>query len=273
MTAPVTALFDLALKELIRDGRIWDLSQDLHAGMPTHPNHPPFARTFHRRHGDRVRIDGYSAASDLVVLCSHHGTHVDAIGHVSVHGRLRGGADAQTAQRGPHGLDTLDVTEIAPLFARGLVLDVPATLGRDALEPGEEITVDTVEQTLARHGLTPRPGDVYLFRTGWGGRWGRPDDYFPQHRQPGPGRAVADWLIAHGAVMAAADTLDFEVVDGRRDEMPVHRALLFEGGVNIIENVNLEAVAAAGIAELVFVALPLRLRGATGSPIRAVGLT
>ena len=54
--------------------------------------------------------------------------------------------------------------------------------------------------------------------------------------------------------------------------MPVHVHLLVENGIHIIECLNLEEVAAAGVAEFLFVALPLKLRGATASPIRPVAI-
>jgi kynurenine formamidase len=54
--------------------------------------------------------------------------------------------------------------------------------------------------------------------------------------------------------------------------MPVHVHLLVDKGIHIIECLNLEELAAAGVYEFVFVALPLKIRGATGAPVRPVAL-
>ena len=54
--------------------------------------------------------------------------------------------------------------------------------------------------------------------------------------------------------------------------MPVHVHLLVESGIHIVECLNLEELAAAKVYEFLFVALPLKIRGATGSPIRPIAL-
>jgi kynurenine formamidase len=54
--------------------------------------------------------------------------------------------------------------------------------------------------------------------------------------------------------------------------MPVHVHLLVERGIHIIEVLDLEKLAEDGVSEFLFVALPLRIRGATGSPIRPIAL-
>jgi kynurenine formamidase len=54
--------------------------------------------------------------------------------------------------------------------------------------------------------------------------------------------------------------------------MPVHVHLLVESGIHIIECLNLEELAAAGVSEFVFVGAPLKIRGATGAPLRPLAL-
>ena len=54
--------------------------------------------------------------------------------------------------------------------------------------------------------------------------------------------------------------------------MPVHVHLLVESGIHIIECLNLEELAAAGVREFLFVALPLKIEGGTASPIRPIAL-
>jgi kynurenine formamidase len=54
--------------------------------------------------------------------------------------------------------------------------------------------------------------------------------------------------------------------------MPVHVHLLVESGIHIVECLNLEALAAARVFSFAFVAAPLKIQGATGSPIRPLAL-
>ena len=54
--------------------------------------------------------------------------------------------------------------------------------------------------------------------------------------------------------------------------MPVHQHCLVEAGVYLIENLLLSPLAAAGIAEFCFILLPVKFKGATGSPARPVAM-
>jgi kynurenine formamidase len=69
---------------------------------------------------------------------------------------------------------------------------------------------------------------------------------------------------------AGSDTVAFEKVPD--PAMPVHVHLLVECGIHIIECLNLEELAAARMYEFLFLALPLKIRGATASPIRPVAV-
>lgn len=260
--------------QLVREGRVWDLSHELRIGMPVHPQHPPYVFTLVRRHGDSHREEGYSAANDLLLLSGHHGTHIDALGHVSIQGRLQGGIDADEAQRGGTGLREKDAAAIRPFLDRGLLIDVPALLGVGELEAGYEISVRDVEQALSSYGeLQVKPGDAVLFRTGWGRRWQDPERFYPKDGcQPGPGEAVSHWLSEHEVVVTGSDTMVFECVRPGQNRMPVHAHLLAGIGIHIIEMLALEELAAADIHEFLFIGMPLRICGGTGAPFRALAI-
>jgi len=266
---------DPLLAAVQRGVRVFDLGRPLFAGMPQSPNHPAFSHTLPRRHGDMVRADGGSAANDLIVTGTHVGTHIDALAHVSHDGRLHGGADAQAAVQGgrypEHGVHT-----IAPMVCRGVLLDVPAALGTGACEPGYEITPADLEACCARQQVQPGPGDVALVRSGWGRRFADgPGAYLGKESGvPGVAGAGARWLAAHGVLAAGADTIAFERLPpgGGHALLPAHRVLLVEHGIYIIEALALEDLAAAGVAEFTFVASPLNILGATGSPVRPLAV-
>jgi len=77
-------------------------------------------------------------------------------------------------------------------------------------------------------------------------------------------------LIGVGLFAAGSDTLTFEKVPA--ETMPVHVHLLVECGIHIIECLNLEELAAARVRSFVFVAAPLKIRGATGAPLQPLAL-
>lgn len=268
MTDPLLAAVEAGV-------RIFDLGRPMFVGMPQSPNHPAYWHTLPRRHGDMVRPDGGSAANDLVVTGTHVGTHIDALAHVSHDGRLHGGADAAAAGTGgrylEHGVHTVE-----PMVRRGVLLDVPAALGAETCEPAYEITPEDLGAAAANGGVDVRPGDVVLVRSGWGPRFDDGADAYLGRASgvPGVGEAGARWLVGAGAHAVGADTIAFERLapGSGHTVLPAHRVLLVEGGVYIIEALDLEELAAAGCAEFTFVLSPLRLLGATGSPVRPLAV-
>ena len=87
---------------------------------------------------------------------------------------------------------------------------------------------------------------------------------------PGLGRETAKYLYNAGMAVLGTDTAATEPTPFRDPGNTLHRAMLVEAGVHLIENLNLEAVCRDGIAEGLFVALPLKITGATGSWLRPV---
>ena len=254
--------------------RTYDLSRPYVIGMPQSPNHPAYWHSLPRRHGDRVREDGGSAANDIIVLGTHVGTHMDALAHVSQDGALHGGVDAMDAQVGGwfplHGID-----QVQPGLYRGLLLDVPAARGEEVCEPAYKISPGDLDATLARQGVQPEPGDVLLVRSGWGRWWDAGEAYVGMNSGvPGVGEEGARWLADHRPAAVGADSIAFEHLPAGKGHaaLPGHRVLLVESGINIIETMNLEELAADGIHEFTLALTPLPLVGATGAPLRPVAL-
>ena len=256
--------------------QVFDLGRPMFVGMPQSPNHPEFRHALPRRHGDAVRADGGSAANDVINTGTHVGTHIDALSHVSHCGQLYGGVDAAAAQVGgrfsTHGMET-----VAPMVCRGVLLDVPAALGlgEGGCEPAYEITVDDLDACVTRQGTPIGAGDVVLVRSGWGQRWDEGSAFVGRDSGvPGVAEAGAKWLAAAGVRAAGADTIAFEHLPAGKGHavLPAHRVLLVEHGIHIIETLDLEELAAAGVHEFLFVLSPLKLVGATGSPVRPLAI-
>jgi len=260
-----------ALLAAVRGGvRLIELGQPFFTGMPCSPNHPGFRMTLIRRHGDMVRPDGGSASNEIIVTGGHVGTHVDALSHVSHDGLMYGGVDAAAAQTGGR-FQQLGAEHTPALLARGVLLDVAGTQGVDVLPAGYGVTADDLAAAADRAGVRLRKGDVALVRTGWARHFDHADTYLGQaDGVPGATTDAGEWLAAAGVVATGADTTAYEQIPagvGHR-VLPVHRILLVQAGIHIIEHLNLEAAAAAGLTEFTFVMAPLRIVGGTGSPVR-----
>jgi kynurenine formamidase len=262
------------LSDRLAGTEVVDLAHPLHRGMPVSPNHPPFQMTLMRRHGDMVRADGGSAANEIIVTGGHVGTHLDALGHASHDGMLHGGLEAEGIQS-HEGLAELGIETVRPLITRGVLLDVAAVHGVDVLEPGREITAADLEAAAELAGAAPGKGDAVLIRTGWATHWDSPDSFRGlEAGTPGPGEEAARWLADREILVAGAETIAFEVIrpGAGHSVLPVHRILLVEAGIHIIEVMDLSRLAATGVFDFAFLAIPLKIVGATGSPVRPIAL-
>ena len=253
-----------ALLESLAAAKVYDLAQPYFVGMPHHPSHPPFLYSLVKQHGEYVGLGGASSASDAIALGSHVGTHIDALCHFSCGGKLFGGVDAKPAQSWGAGMSAYAVDGVAPVLRRGVLLDLAAA---GPLPADREITPGDLE-AAAR--VEIRSGDVVLLRTGWAQYFEDAWKFISRVHGPGPGLEGARWLSDRGVFAAGSDTVAFEKQPD--PAMPVHVHLLVEKGIHIIECLNLEELAAAGVHEFLFIALPLKIRGATGSPVRPVAV-
>jgi kynurenine formamidase len=258
----------------ILHGQVFDLAHPLDATMPVSPNQPGYRMALLRRHGDVVRPDGGSAANEMLVLGGHSGTHLDALAHVSHDGQLFGGKDAEEAQKGGR-FTHLGVETVAPIFCRGVLLDVAGWRGAP-VPAGEPITRADLEETALSQGIAELPkGGAVLVRSGWARHWADPLAYLGHASGvPGPDVAAAEWLVQAAPLVSGHDSMAYEHLPPGAGHalLPVHRLLLVEHGIHIIENLDLETLAAARVYEFLFVCLPLKFVGATGSPVRPIAV-
>jgi kynurenine formamidase len=254
-----------SLLDLLASSKIYDLAQPYFIGMPHHPSHPPFLYSLVKSHGEYLGPNGASSASDAIALGSHVGTHIDALCHFSCGGKLYRGEPADGNQSYGAGQRQYSIDTVAPILRRAVLLDMAKS---GALPDDFEITPALLNE--ASQGVEIRPGDIVLLRTGWARYFRDPGKFISQVHGPGPALAGAQWLSSRGVFAAGSDTVAFEKVPD--PAMPVHVHLLVENGIHIIECLNLEELAMAGVREFLFVALPLKIEGATASPIRPIAI-
>lgn len=252
---------------LARTGIVYDLGCDIHEDMPPGPDaFPRFARAFFATPGRQEAAFDYSA--EVIVSPLHTSTHIDGLAHVQRGGELYGGAREDDV-RTDRGFETLGAETIPPIVGRGVILDIAGLHGVGALDDGYEVTVADCRQALDRAGVALASGDVVLVRTGKIRDYGeRPQSFHTS--APGVGRDAGVWLHEQGMAALGTDTAGSEPAPIRDPDRTLHIAMIVERGVHLIENVALDEVASQGIAEGLFICLPLRIVGATGSWVRPV---
>jgi kynurenine formamidase len=272
----------------VKTGRIHSLALTRFPGMPLFGGHPEFTVTSYRT-PQGMRAAGIRAwpgpndaglgyVAEVVSGTTHTGAHIDAHAHMTIgeDDRWFGGSAQQDL--GDFGPLKGDASEFEPIWTRGVLYDVPRFRGCDSLGRGEPVTADELQRIGSAFGIAaPGPGDVVLVRTGYLRHW--PDEAaLAAHRGAGPDVSVAEWLIECGVHATGSDTETYEVQPppdpGQpSNPQPVHTRLLIDHGIYLMEGLFLEELAADQVYEFLFVALPLKIKGATGSMIDPIAVS
>jgi kynurenine formamidase len=256
--------------------RVFDLEQPRFAGMPVHPAHKPgYFYGLHRRHRDSYRPEQHgprSGASGVLTMMEHSGTHIDALCHQACDLTFYGGVKVDDIERSD-GYRALGAETIQPILTRGVLLDVARWKGVEILPEHYAITAGDLDATARAGNVTIDPGDVVLVRTGFATKWTDETAYL---NAAGVSKSGNVWVAERRVRAVGADNMAWDCMEERDPETNMllfgHVHLLVTHGIHIIENLNLEELAAAGHREFAFVAVPLKFRGATGSPIRPLAL-
>ena len=222
---------------------------------------------------------GVGFSDDMVIMPLQCATQWDALSHCFEDGRMYNGYDAnEVSSRGAkrNGIDKI----ANGVVARGVLLDIPRLKGVKWLEPGSAITAGDLDAALAAHHVTVRSGDALLVRTGHmtlckdRGGWGT----YAGGDAPGLSFHTADWIHRRQIAAVATDTWGMEV---RPNEIadsfqPLHQVCIPNMGLTIGEIFFLDDLAddcaRDGVYEFFFVAPPLPITGAVGSPINPLAI-
>jgi len=170
------------------------------------------------------------------------------------------------------GFKKLGVEHVGGLVTRGVLIDVAGSKGVDMLPTSYNITPEDLQQALAKASQRLQPGDAVLIRTGWSKLMGKENERYGT-LNPGIGIAAGQWLLAQEPMMIAADNCCVEVRPSERPHsLPIHAMMLIQHGVYLLENLELEALAAARAYEFAFIVQPLKIKGATGSAIAPIAV-
>jgi kynurenine formamidase len=205
-------------------------------------------------------------------MSEHSGTHIDALCHQACGLKLFGDVPADRVETST-GFTQLGVETVPPLLGRGVLLDVAGWKGQAPLPQRTSISADELQACAAAHKVDVRPGDVLLVRTGYGAHWAEEELYF---QGAGVAKSGTLWAAERGVRAVGADNMGWDLPGERDPEtgatLFAHLYLLPQKGVYIIENLNLEELARDRCYTFAFIGIPLKLKGATGSPIRPLAV-
>ena len=223
-----------------------DLSQEIYTGMPVFPSLPEVKITMHVSHEQWDGIpddDVPSPAVNRLEMGEHTGTHVDAFNHMAR--QFRG-----------QSIETMPLTMF---YTEGICLD----LSRKGLQ--ELIEVDDLENALSASHLDVRAGDTVLIHTDHFRRAFGTEDW---DRGPGLSVDAARWLGAKRIAAFGVETMSPGVRHVSNKQVHL---ICGEMGFTHYENmINLHLLIGRG--RFRFIGLPLKIRGGTGSPVRAVAV-
>lgn len=234
------------------------------------------------------------------------GTQMDALGHFAQFAEAwsgegdfpagdaiyYGGMTQDEVKPAPDApLRKLGIEQAPPIVTSALLLDAAGGLnGGAALAPGQMVSAADIGAMLEAQGLGWRgvlPGDVVLIHTGWGANWDDPDAAGRYYAMgPGLARDAAEMLAEKKAVLVALDNPFTDPVaegqlqgqamppQGMEEGLPfvIHHLNLAVNGIHNIQNARLTELAADRVWTSCAMILPLRSRGAAGSPVRAVAI-
>jgi len=265
------------LKQVV-GGKVYDLGVDLFVGMPIccGPFGDPSFQiwlTHAPGRGDPAK-ELLSYSGDAISMYTHSGTHIDALNHFGLHGKIWNQVSAQD-DLGVRGWTKSGVDKYPPIVARGVLIDVAKAKSMAHLPSSYPITVADLQDALKKQGTVLKAGDVVLIRTGLMTLW--PDQ--SKYRlldEAGLSLEAAQWLVeGQKAMLLGADSLGVETLPSKDPDnfVPVHSYLLVERGVSLLEAMWLEDLAKDQVYEFLFIASPLKFRGGTASPVRPIAIS
>ena len=225
--------------------RFVDLSQEIFDGAPVFPGHPPtkitLVDTFEET---RLRFtEDYGYTTESIEMSTHGTTHVDSISHIDP----------------SPGAPTIDQIPLDWFYTEAICLDLSEYPGKTYF------TIAMIEKALSTSGLDIRTGDTVLLNSGHYERsWGGPEwltDY------PGLTREAAEYIFECGAVNIGQDAPSIDCV--LTTSFPAHQVCKEMQRLNTENLADLRPVTGR---RFLLAAFPLRIRGGSGSPIRAVAL-
>lgn len=224
--------------------------------------------------GAQDHLPNIQYTDDAVTMPLQCATQWDALAHILYRGKMYNGYEAHHVNSTGAKKNGMENAK-DKIVSRGVLLDVPRYKGKQWLDPGEAVYPEDLDGAAALGKVSVGTGDIVLVRTGQigqvraDGSWGE----YSGGSAPGLGVDCAQWICEHEIAGYATDTWGTEVIPNETPDIfqPLHMILIVHAGVLVGEIFDLEGLAedcaSDGVYEFLFVAPPLPITGAVGSPI------
>ena len=280
----MTATSRLNILSRINSSAVYDLSVEYFVGMPSFDalgdpgyqywlTHTPHGTEVDNPNGlGQAMNQKVSYTGDAISMYTHMGTHIDALNHFGLDGKIWNGFTPEE-HLGDKGWKRTGAETIPPIIARGVLIDVARYKGVDVLENNYRIDAKDLKAALKEQQIEIQKGDVVLIRTGQARYYKDAHTYLDGYA--GINLDAVQWLVEdRGVMLLGADNLSLEAFPSERADnwVPVHTYLLAQKGVMFIEQMDLESLAKDQVYEFAFIAAPMKLRGASGAPMRPIAI-
>ena len=261
----------LRATKLIRQGKVFELGKELNATMPF-VGERRFSMQLKRTSNPAATNKQRSNEEIVTTELGQVGTQFDALNHQGI-GDLLYNCFKSDEISTRNGFTKLGVEKVGAIFTRGVLIDIAAFKGVEMLAIDYEITVQDLQDALAKQGVSIGQGDAVLIHTGWGLLWGKDNAKFVSG-QPGIGASAAEWLAKQNVVLIGSDNWGIEIFPNpdKQIRLPVHAIALVVNGIFLLENMELAALAKDKAYEFAFIVEPLKIKGGTGSTVAPIAV-
>ncbi len=265
---------------LIEDGESLSLALDLPVQPAVDNPHPALHMMLMA--GDACTLDefgGLQQTADFIGV-SFHGmasTHIDALCHVLVQGRMYNGFEASDV-RSTGALRNSIMAAKDGIASRGVLLDIPRLRGLRWLEIGTAVSVDELEAAEKAQGLRVEEGDVLLVSTGRHERRAELGAWSPLEGLAGLHPECIPWLHERRVAVLGSDGISDALPGARIPNwpVPVHQCGIAGMGLHLLDNLDLRALGAACArrkrSAFFLLVAPLRVDKGTGSPVNPIAV-
>jgi kynurenine formamidase len=261
----------LRAARLIRAGEVIELGHVLSAAMPLSAGRRFEVDT--KRTNMNPQSNRRGSNEELIVAeMGQVGTQFDGFAHQTIGNSLYNCFKVDEISTRT-GFTRLGIQNVGALVTRGVLIDVAALKGVAMLADNYEITVQDLQQALAKQKVTLQAGDAVIIHTGFGKLWGKENERYGRGN-PGIGIAAAEWLARQNPMLVGADTPPVEVNPNpdAQVSLPIHQIMLAINGIHLLENLKLDELAAKSVYEFAFIIEPLKIQGATGSTVAPIAI-
>lgn len=230
--------------------KLIDLTQEIYNEMPVYPGHQRTSIFKMKTHEETKLVNqtGFSSITMGILISDHGPTHVDAQIHIDP----------------SPGAETIDQIPLEKFYTEAICLDVSHVRGEE-----NYITKEILEKALQKSGLTIKKGDTVLLYTGHYNRT-YPDYGEWLFNYCGLDRAATEWLCDQGVINVGIDAPSIDSsIEMKKKNYPAHTVCKERKLLNTENMANLDKVANKRFIISLF---PLKIRGGSGSPVRAVAI-